>query len=112
MSNKLIILNIFQLTPSFRFPDPPSPLSLPIIGHIYLLAKYPTNPWNGFEAIRSTYGNVVRLQLGKFRSVLLSSTEAIREVLLVKGDIFSDRPHFDRHALIFGNNRQNGELYI
>lgn len=92
------------------FLDAPSPLALPLIGHIYLLAKYPTNPWQGFNAIRQEYGNVVRLQLGKFRSVLVSSTEAIREVLLVKGDAFADRPHFERHALIFGRNRQNGKL--
>jgi len=99
-----------SLSLSLSFADAPSPLSLPIIGHIYLLAKYPTNPWQGFNAIRSAYGDVVRLQLGQYRSVLISSVEAIREVLLVKGEVFSDRPHFERHALIFGQNRQNGKI--
>ena len=92
----------------YTHTDAPSPLSLPLIGHIYLLAKYPTNPWKGFNAIREQYGDVVRIQLGVYRSIMVSSLEAIREVLLVKGDAFSNRPHFDRHAIIFGNNQQNG----
>lgn len=94
-------------TTIYSLPDAPSPLSLPLIGHIYLLAKYPTNPWKGFNAIREQYGDVVRIQLGVYRSIMVSSLEAIREVLLVKGDAFSNRPHFDRHAIIFGNNQQN-----
>src|SRR5699024_10267149 len=89
--------------------DPPSPCSLPILGHLHLLAPYPDNPWQGFNAIRDRFGDVCWLRLGQFPTVMVSSIEAVREVLLAKGDIFSDRPEFFRHAMIFGHNRQNGQ---
>jgi hypothetical protein len=92
---------------SSNYSGPPSPLSLPILGHLYLLSKYPTNPWMGFNEIRKKYGNVVSLMLGQCKTVMISSPDAMREVLLVKGDIFCDRPSFYRHSLIFGRDKQN-----
>lgn len=86
---------------------PPSPLSLPIVGHLYLLAKFPSNPWLAFNAIREKYGNIVHLMLGQVRTVMVSSPHAMREVLLVKGDVFCDRPSFYRHTLIFGGDKEN-----
>lgn len=71
------------------------------------MATYPDNPWEGFNAIRKQFGDVVRLQLGIYPTVMISSAEAMREVLLIKGELFGDRPQFYRHALIFGRNLQN-----
>lgn len=71
------------------------------------MATYPDNPWEGFNAIRKQFGDVVRLRLGIYPTVMVSSAEAMREVLLIKGELFGDRPQFYRHALIFGRNVQN-----
>ncbi|RWS10290.1 ecdysone biosynthesis protein-like protein [Dinothrombium tinctorium] len=85
---------------------PPSPPRFPIIGHMHLLAKY-ERPWDGFDAIRKQYGNVVSLQLGSKKCVLVSSMSAIKEVLITRADAFANRPHFDRYLLIFGGDREN-----
>ena len=74
---------------------------------MHLLSKYPTNPWLGFNEIRKRYGDIVFLKLGQVKAVLVSSAEVMREVLLLKGDIFCDRPSFHRYALIFGRDREN-----
>ena len=78
---------------------------------MHLLSKYPTNPWLGFNAIRKKHGDVVSLKLGQVKAVLISSPEVMREVLLLKGDIFCDRPSFHRYALIFGRDRNNCKSY-
>lgn len=94
----------------FLFLDPPSPLKLPIIGHLYLFAKYDNDPWKCFDDITHSYGNVVSLQLGQFKAVLLSSLDSIKEVLLDKADVFVHRPPFQRYDLIFGGDRDNCKL--
>ncbi|XP_054161103.1 cytochrome P450 307a1-like [Oppia nitens] len=86
---------------------PPSPLCLPIVGHMYLMAKHNDNPWRGFNELRGKYGNIVGLKLGQIKAVLISSADLMREVLLVKGDIFCDRPSFFRYSLIFGRDKNN-----
>jgi len=85
----------------------PSPSIMPIIGHIHLLRDYQHNPWAGFEEIRKQFGPVVSLKMGIHPMVLVSSSEAMREILLRKGDIFSDRPNFPRHHIIFGGDKEN-----
>lgn len=86
---------------------PPTPPSVPIVGHLHLLSQYSDSPWKGFDAIRQQYGDVVGLQLGTVRAVLVSSPDIMREVLLTKGEIFCNRPAFDRYSLIFGGDRKN-----
>nr|ATB56332.1 CYP307A1 [Panonychus citri] len=104
----LFILNklIFRSAPKFG-EYAPSPFRFPIIGHLHLLAKFPDDPWKGFEAIRQRFGDVVSLRLGSVDAIMVSSLETIKEVLLTKGKIFSDRPDFYRYHLIFGGDRQN-----
>ena len=88
---------------------PPGPLSLPIIGHIHLMAKYHENPWEGMDMMRKKYGDVVSLQMGQMKCVLVSSVDGMKEVLLTKGDIFCDRPFFERYNYIFGGDKENCE---
>lgn len=91
--------------------SPPSPLTLPVIGHLHLLSKYAKNPWQGFDKIREEFGDVVSLWLGSYKAVLVSSADGMREVLLTKGEIFCDRPFFHRYTLIFGGDRENCKLF-
>ncbi|KAF7493543.1 Cytochrome P450 -like protein [Sarcoptes scabiei] len=88
--------------------NPPGPwLSLPIVGDLYLLAPHADDPWWAFDQIRVKYGPLVRLRLGSFETILISSLDLMREVLLTKAEYFADRPHFRRHDYYFNMNRQN-----
>lgn len=86
---------------------PPSPASVPVFGHLHHLSKYSANPWDGFDSFRAAHGNIVSLQLGVWKSLLVSCPELIREVLLTKGEIFANRPNFERYRIIFGGDREN-----
>lgn len=97
----------FFLTHACIFVDAPGPFTLPIIGNLFQLAKYSNNPWVGFDNFRQQFGPICRLQLGRFPTVLISSVETMREVLITKGEHFANRPHFNRHALYFDMDRQN-----
>lgn len=87
--------------------DPPTPSGLPVIGHLHLLRAYKENPWEGFDKIRQDFGDIVQLRLGIHKTVMVSTGELMREVLLTKGDIFSNRPNFNRYQIIFGGDREN-----
>lgn len=91
----------------YHLPYAPGPFTLPIIGNLFQLAKYSNNPWVGFDNFRQQFGPICRLQLGRFPTVLISSVETMREVLITKGEHFANRPHFNRHALYFDMDRQN-----
>lgn len=80
---------------------------MPIIGHMHLLRDYQHNPWEGFNAIRKEYGDVVALKMGIHPMLLVSSRQAIQEILLDKSAIFADRPTFPRHHIIFGGDKEN-----
>ena len=77
-----------------------------------MFAKYKSDPWECFDHIRNLYGNIVFLQMGHFQAVLLSSLDSIKKVLLEKADIFVHRPQFHRYDLIFGGDRDNGQLRL
>ncbi|PRQ27780.1 putative oxidoreductase [Rosa chinensis] len=68
---------------------PPSPLSLPIIGHLHLL-KQPAH--RTLQALSENYGKVLLLRWGS-RKVLLLTTPSAAEECFTKNDIvFTNRP--------------------
>lgn len=85
----------------------PSPPTIPILGHIHLLRDHQHNPWDGFDEIRKQFGDVVSLKMGVHPMVLVSDCATMREILLKKGAIFSNRPNFARHHIIFGGDKEN-----
>ena len=90
--------------------DPPAPLKLPLIGNLYKLVFYVNNPWEGFDFLRKNYGDIVSLRLGEYNFVLLSSLKLIHNVLIINGDQFAHRPHFERYKCIFGGDQENGKI--
>ena len=83
----------------------PAPMRLPLIGNMYMMREYQANPWDGLNAIREQYGDIVSLQFGVHPMVLLSNLDYMKEVLLHKGEIFADRPDFSRFSIIFGGDK-------
>ncbi|XWS30820.1 hypothetical protein CRYUN_Cryun23aG0023400 [Craigia yunnanensis] len=87
----LICLNfLFQ---SRKHPKnlPPSPPSLPIIGHLHLL-KAPIHRL--YHSLSQKYGPIFSLQLGSRLLVVVSSSTAAEECLIKNDIVFANRPKF------------------
>lgn len=98
----LVLLQQFRRKSSLKLP--PGPLSLPIIGCSHIVGRYP-NAWDAFCDLRRRYGDVYSINLGSRRCLVVSSVDALREVLVTKATDFSDRPDSLRYHAIFKNNR-------
>ncbi|KAL0404965.1 UNVERIFIED_CONTAM: 3,9-dihydroxypterocarpan 6A-monooxygenase [Sesamum radiatum] len=68
---------------------PPSPLALPIIGHLHLLSPI---PHQAFFKISSRYGPLIHLYLGSVPCVVASSPEICKEFLKTHEISFLNRP--------------------
>ncbi|CAO2832666.1 unnamed protein product [Amaranthus hypochondriacus] len=90
---------IFFLYKTFIIPSkaynkknlPPSPPSIPILGHLHLV-KPPY--YQDFQTLSKTYGPIISLRLG-YLPILVVSSPSLAEECLIKNDIvFSDKPNF------------------
>jgi len=97
-----------QVNVNVDLVDPPAPKSWPIIGHLYLMARYKV-PYRVFDELMVNLGPVFRLDLGSVPCVVINGLHNIREVLMVKGDHFDSRPSFRRFNQLFNGNRNNCE---
>ncbi|KAL6216651.1 hypothetical protein ACLB2K_009872 [Fragaria x ananassa] len=68
---------------------PPSPPSLPIIGHLHLL-KQPVH--RTLQSLSETYGKVLLLRWGSRKVLLLTSPSAAEECFTKNDIIFTNRP--------------------
>ncbi|KAH6812458.1 hypothetical protein C2S51_026220 [Perilla frutescens var. frutescens] len=68
---------------------PPSPLALPIIGHLHLLAPI---PHQALAKLSKRYGPLIHLYLGSVPCIVASSPEVSKELLKTHESSFSDRP--------------------
>ncbi|XP_074648421.1 cytochrome P450 1A1-like [Tubulanus polymorphus] len=75
----------------FRWYLPPGPWGLPIIGHLTSIGK---NPHLTFMKMRAKYGDVFRIRLGGFPTIVVNGNELIREVTNARVDDFAGRPRF------------------
>ncbi|OWM82675.1 3,9-dihydroxypterocarpan 6A-monooxygenase [Punica granatum] len=68
---------------------PPSPLALPIIGHLHLVAPI---PHQAFHKLSIQYGPLFHVFLGSVPCVVVSTAEMAREFLKTYEEHFSNRP--------------------
>lgn len=68
---------------------PPSPLSLPIIGHLHLIGSI---PHQGLHKLSTKYGPIIHLFLGSMPCVVASTPESAKEFLKTHETYFSNRP--------------------
>lgn len=68
---------------------PPSPLALPIIGHLHLLAPI---PHQALHKLSNRHGPLIHLFLGSAPCVVASSPEMAKEFLKTHENSFSNRP--------------------
>jgi len=87
--------------------DPPSPSwKLPIVGHLHLLGGYEV-PYQAFTDLAKKFGDVVKLQLGSVKCVVINEQKNIREALVTRGHHFDCRPNFERYRKLFSGNKEN-----
>ncbi|KAK7278850.1 hypothetical protein RJT34_23888 [Clitoria ternatea] len=67
---------------------PPSPPSLPIIGHLHLISDI---PHQSFHALSSRYGPIIHLYLGSIPCVVVSSPDITKHFLKTHEHSFSNR---------------------
>ncbi|KAI7991152.1 3,9-dihydroxypterocarpan 6A-monooxygenase [Camellia lanceoleosa] len=68
---------------------PPSPLALPIIGHLHLLAPI---PHQALHKLSTRYGPLIYIFLGSVPCLVASSPETAKELLRTHETSFSNRP--------------------
>ena len=85
--------------PKKRHNLPPGPLALPLIGTLLAHSTWPRS----FTALRERYGDVVTVQLGPKRIIMVMSYDAIKEATITKAGLFSDRG-FDKSFMFHSVN--------
>ena len=70
---------------------PPGPPRLPIIGNLHQAPKL--NPWRTYQEWTKKYGPIFSLQYGKDTVIILGTSEAARDLLDKRSNIYSSRPH-------------------
>ncbi|XP_027148775.1 isoflavone 3'-hydroxylase-like [Coffea eugenioides] len=69
--------------------QPPSPPSLPLIGHLHLL-KEPLN--QTLQSLSAKYGEILLLRLGVRKALIVTSPSAVEECFTKNDIIFANRP--------------------
>uniref|UniRef100_A0A8B9F8D9 CP2J2 protein n=1 Tax=Amazona collaria TaxID=241587 RepID=A0A8B9F8D9_9PSIT len=113
----LVFLFVFLLVADYmkrRTPKhfPPSPFSLPFLGHIYLMNS--SDPQAMTQKLREKYGDIFTLQMGQLSFVSVHGMQMIKEVLVNQAENFIDRPEFPIDKDIFsslGLISSNGHLW-
>ncbi|CAN1274282.1 Cytochrome P450 81Q32 [Linum perenne] len=85
----LLIRSLFFNSDRQRSNRPPSPPSLPFLGHLHLI-KQPIH--RTLQSISAKYGKVLYLQFGYRRVLLLSSLSAVEECFTKHDLAFASRP--------------------
>ncbi|KAG5536988.1 hypothetical protein RHGRI_024427 [Rhododendron griersonianum] len=82
----LIALNFFEGSRKLNLP--PSPLRLPVIGHLHLLGRL---PHQSFRNLSQAYGPILLLHLGRAPTLVVTSAEIAKEVMKTQDVTFSNR---------------------
>ncbi|XP_062114932.1 phenylacetaldehyde oxime monooxygenase CYP71AN24-like [Humulus lupulus] len=89
----IFIISLFILFTRFRsrakFNLPPSPPSLPVIGNLHLLGSH---PHRSLRQLSTKYGPLMLLKLGQVPTLVVSSSEMVKEIVKKHDVVFSDRP--------------------
>lgn len=90
-SSLLLILWLKGVCANKKFRLPPSPLSLPIIGHLHYLGEFPPR---SLQSLSRKYGPLMLLQMGFTPTLVVSSAEMAKELMKTHDIVFSNRPAF------------------
>ena len=84
---------------------PPGPWSFPFVGSLKLLKE---KPHHHLTYLQKKYGDVYSLRLGKYRTVVACSLEAIQEGLVKNSPKFSGRSAIFSNGVLFNGHTDGG----
>ncbi|KAI0720862.1 cytochrome P450 [Fomitopsis betulina] len=87
---------------------PPGPRGLPLLGNALQISL--TYSWLAFTGWAERYGDVMHLSVLGKSLVILSSREAVTELLEKRGAIYSDRPIIPMAGVLAGYGKYTGML--
>lgn len=93
----IFVFKLFSTNKPSKYKNlPPSPPTLPLIGHLHLL-KQPIH--TTFQSLSRNYGKVLLLQLGSRKLLLVSSASVAQECFTKNDIVFTNRPNtlFSKH---------------
>jgi hypothetical protein len=101
----LLVLIIYRLRNVGRRPAgyPPGPPTLPVIGNLHLMPKEKGHLQ--FQKWAEEYGPIYSLILGTKVMVVLSSDQAIKDLLDKRSSIYSSRPDMYLGGIVSGGLR-------
>ncbi|KAK6941882.1 Cytochrome P450 [Dillenia turbinata] len=85
----IIVMRAIFARPKTNIRLPPSPIALPILGHLHLLAPI---PHQALHKLSQRYGSLMYIFLGSVPCLVASSAEMAKELLKTHETSFSDRP--------------------
>ncbi|XP_006200611.1 cytochrome P450 2J2-like isoform X2 [Vicugna pacos] len=91
---------------------PPGPLRLPFVGHLFHLDF--ENVHLSLQRFVKKYGNVFRLEVGDFSSVVITGLPLIKEAFVHQGQNFANRPVTPFIERVFKNKgliMSNGQVW-
>ncbi|KAH7381142.1 cytochrome P450 [Phaeosphaeria sp. MPI-PUGE-AT-0046c] len=98
----LVLFSVYRISRIGRRPKdyPPGPPTLPVLGNIHL------KPHLQFQKWAQEYGGVYSLMLGTKTMIVLSSDQAVKDLLDRKSANYSARPDlYTGHTLLSGEKR-------
>ncbi|XP_057322643.1 cytochrome P450 307a1-like [Microplitis mediator] len=85
----------------------PGPEPWPILGSLYILAKYDV-PYKAFSVLAEKYNSqVIKIKLGSLPCIIVNGFDNIKEVLFTRNYDFDSRPNFVRYNRLFGGDKGN-----
>ncbi|KAJ9189316.1 hypothetical protein P3X46_000626 [Hevea brasiliensis] len=101
----VVALKLMLQTRRQRRNLPPSPPSLPIIGHLHLL-KQPIH--QSLNNLSQKYGPIMSLRLGSRPAIVVSSPSAVEECFTKNDIVLANRPDFSMGRYLNYNNTTLG----
>lgn len=104
----LIILLLLWIKIQIQRPAnlPPGPITFPLIGNLYNLAG--GNLLRTMRNLRNKYGDIFSLSAGSHWVIVVNGTKLLRELLINRGELTSDRPQY----YVFRQGKYKGMYYI
>lgn len=101
----VLVYALFKLRNVGRRPKgfPPGPPTIPILGNLHLMPA--KQPHHQFKKWAEEYGPIYSLVLGSSTMIILSSRQAVKDLLDRRSNIYSSRPSLYIGRMISQNER-------